>query len=79
MGWTAVKNGELLLLASNNFDVFITVDTNLHFQQNVRGLRIAVILLRVRTNRLADLLPLVPDLLAAIVSARQGAITVVGA
>ena len=54
MGWTAVKNGELLSLASAQFEVFITVDRNLSFQQNVRALQISVIVIRARTNRLAD-------------------------
>jgi predicted nuclease of predicted toxin-antitoxin system len=74
MAWTSIKNGELLALASAYFDVFITVDRNLSFQQNVRGLQIAVIVLHARTNRLADLLPLVPNLLNAIASAKPGAI-----
>jgi hypothetical protein len=43
MGWASVKNGELLDLASSQFDVFVTVDRNLSFQQNVRELRIAVV------------------------------------
>jgi hypothetical protein len=42
MGWRAVRNGELLSLASAEFDVFLTVDRNLAFQQNVAGLGIAV-------------------------------------
>ena len=40
MGWTAIQNGELLALASQSFDVFITVDRNLAFQQNLTGLAI---------------------------------------
>ena len=35
MGWTSIKNGELLALASEQFDVFVTVDRNLSFQQNL--------------------------------------------
>ena len=77
MGWTTIKNGELLALASQAFDVFVTVDRNLSFQQNLGGLPIAVIVLAARTNRLADLIPCVPDLLAAIASAKPGAAKVV--
>ena len=55
MGWTTIKNGELLTLAAEHFDVFVTVDRNLAFQQNVAAFSIAVIVLRARTNRLADL------------------------
>jgi hypothetical protein len=67
MGWTTIKNGELLALAANHFDVFVTVDRSLSFQQNL-----AVIIIRAKSNRLADLRPLTPQLLAAIESGRAG-------
>ena len=76
MGWTAIGNGELLALASREFDVFPTVDRNLAFQQNVDALTIAVIVLHAPTNRLADLRPLVPQLLAVLGSAQPGLITI---
>ena len=72
MGWTTIKNGELLVLASEHFDVFVTVDRNLSFQQNLGTFSIAVIVLSARTNRLAELKPLVPSLLAVIKSAKPG-------
>jgi hypothetical protein len=72
MGWTAIKNGELLTLASGHFDVFITVDRNLSFQQNLGAFTIAVVVLQAKTNRLADLRALVPKLLAAVESAAPG-------
>ena len=72
MGWTSIKNGELLALASERFDVFVTVDRNLPHQQNIRALPIAIITLQAKTNRLADLLPLVSNLLTAIRSAKPG-------
>lgn len=78
MGWTTIKNGVLLALASQQFDVFVTVDRNLAFQQNLEGLSIVVIVLRAHTNRLADLRPLVPDLMAAIESAEPGTVLFVG-
>ena len=78
MGWTTIKNGELLALASEHFDVFVTVDRNLSFQQNLGSLSIAVIVLRARTNRLADLKPLVPSLLAAIESVQSGVAEFIG-
>ncbi len=78
MGWATVQNGELLVLAAGAFDVFVTLDRNLMFQQNVANLRIAVIVLRARTNRLADLQPLIGELLSAIAAARPGAVVSVG-
>ena len=77
MGWTAIQNGELLALASQAFDVFVTVDRNLSFQQDLGRTPMAVVVLAARTNRLADLIPHVPELLAAIASAKPGAATVV--
>jgi hypothetical protein len=79
MGWTAVKNGELLALAARHFDVFLTVDRNLPFQQNLRAFPIRIIVLAAKTNRLIDLLALVPKLLAAIDSAAPGSSTMVEA
>jgi len=74
MGWTTIKNGELLALAGGQFEVFVTVDRNLSFQQNLISHPIAVIVLRAKTNRLADLKPLAPKLVAAIDSARPGVV-----
>ncbi|HVH75760.1 MAG TPA: DUF5615 family PIN-like protein [Stellaceae bacterium] len=79
MGWTSIKNGELLALASREFDVFITVDRNLSFQQKIGVLSIAVIVLHAATNRLADLRPLVPQLLAAIAPATPGQLIIIDA
>ena len=77
MGWASISNGELLALASREFDVFVTVDRNLAFQQNFGVLTITVVVLHARTNRLADLKPLVPRLLAALASAEPGRVTAV--
>ena len=78
MGWTTVKNGALLTLASQHFEVFITVDRNLSFQQNLDSFSVAVVVLRAKSNRLADLKPLVPSLLAAIASAPPAVATFIG-
>ncbi len=72
MGWTTIKNGELLTLAAEHFDVFVTVDRNLSFQQNLVSLSIAIVVLQAKTNRLVDLKPLVPKLLTAIEFAQPG-------
>ena len=74
MGWTAVRNGELLALASTHFDVFVTVDRNLSFQQDIVSFPIAVLVLQARTNRLADLRPLIPTLLSAIEAGQPGTV-----
>ena len=78
MGWATIKNGELLALASEQFDAFVTVDRNLSFQQNLSAFKIAVVVLRAKTNRLADIRPLVPDLLAVLSGLKPGTSTSVG-
>jgi hypothetical protein len=79
MGWAGVKNGQLLALAEAEFDVFITVDRNLSFQQNLPQFNIAVIVLQASSNRLADLKPLAPEVLAILATATKGQATVVSA
>ena len=79
MGWTTIKNGELLALASQHFDVFVTVDRNLAFQQNLSGFSVAVVILVAQSNRLSDLRLLVPQLLDAVETSRPGIAVSVGA
>jgi len=79
MGWAGVKNGQLLALAEAEFDVFITVDRNLSFQQNLPQFDIAVIVLQAPSNPLADLKPLVPEVLAILASVAKGQATTVSA
>lgn len=78
MGWVSIKNGELLMLAAQPFDVFVTVDRNLAFQQNLHVHSIPILVLRAKTNRLADLRPLVPMLLAAVDTAKGGGVEFIG-
>ena len=72
LGWAGIDNGELLARAENDFDIFITVDRNLSFQQNLPKFDIAVLVLRARTNRLKDLIPLVPKIIAALNKPEKG-------
>jgi hypothetical protein len=72
MGWATKKNGELPALAETEFDVFITVDRNLSFQQNLPKFNIAVLILRAPSNRLADLKLLVPKILSILPSLVKG-------
>lgn len=65
-GWSGVKNGKLLALADAEFDVFLTADQNLKYQQNLTAFRIAVILMAARNNRLQTLLPLMPEVREAL-------------
>ncbi|MEN8180314.1 MAG: DUF5615 family PIN-like protein [Pseudomonadota bacterium] len=75
MGWAGTKNGELLRLAVESFDVFITADLNLSYQQNLTQSQLAVIALAAPTNRLEDLLPLIPQIIELLPRIRAGRIT----
>ncbi|MEG4319427.1 MULTISPECIES: DUF5615 family PIN-like protein [unclassified Microcoleus] len=79
MGWAGIKNGQLLALVEAEFDVFITVDRNLSFQQNLPQFNIAVVVLQASSNRLADLKPVVPNILAILANVVKGQATVVSA
>jgi predicted nuclease of predicted toxin-antitoxin system len=72
LGWGNLDDGPLLDVMSGRFDVLITVDKSLSKQQQLNHRPFAVIVLRAKTNRLADLLPLVPALRIAIEELRPG-------
>ena len=78
MGWANFKNGQLLAVAQRAFDVFITVDHNLPYQQNLSQYNIAEVILRAPMNRLVDLKRLVPDLLATLPTVQAGQATTIG-
>ena len=62
-GWSSIKNEKLLALAATRFDVFLTADRNLEYQQNLSTLPIAVIVLFVRRTRMQAIEPVIPELL----------------
>ncbi len=76
--WSGKKNGELLGLADPQFDVLLTLDKNLPYQQNLDTKRIAVLIVRARSNRIQDLLPVIPECLAALESIQPQQVVSVG-
>ncbi len=80
LGWAGMKNG-LLLRATREagFQILVTVDRRMEYQQNIPKSGLALIVLQARSTRMPDLLPLVPSLLAAITGAQLGEITHVAA
>lgn len=68
LGWTSLKNGELLRRAAEQFDVLLTADQNLQYQQNLATLPIAVVVLVSTSNRIEALQPLIPELLEVLMS-----------
>ncbi len=78
MGWAAKENGELLQLASNLFDVFITVDQRLSYQQDVTRFSVAVVVLLARRNKIEFLIPLVPELRRVLRTLQPGKVYRIG-
>lgn len=79
MGWASRENGELLSLAVDQFDVFLPVDRNLSNQQDVGQFDIRAVVLVARSSRLADLQPLIPQVLETLETALPRQVTKVGA
>jgi hypothetical protein len=73
MGWSGKKNGELLqLMAWQRFEVLLTVDQSMRHQQNLQVAGVGVVVLVAPSNRLADLVPLMPSVLAALDTIKPG-------
>lgn len=78
-GWTSLKNGDLLRRAAERFDVLLTPDQNLEFQQNLALLPIAVVVMISDSNRLESLEPLVPNVLEVLKTLTPKTLVRVGA
>lgn len=79
LGWAGTRNGLLLRRAAAQFDVFLTVDQGIEFQQYLTGVDLAIVVVVARSNSIDDLRPLVPRVLAAISASSAGSIAVVRA
>ena len=69
--WLGLNNGELLRTVESSFDVFLTTDRQLPYQQNLRTLDLIVVIMRGLSNKIEDLLPLVPETLILLNSIRE--------
>ncbi len=78
-GFAGQKNGLLISLAeAAGFDLFLTMDKGLQYQQNLEGHRIAILIIRARSNRLEDLLPLLSACRLVMSSIQPGEVVRVG-
>lgn len=77
-GFAGKSNGELLKRAAGDFDVFVTLDKGVAYQQNLAGYEIGVVLIRARSSRVADILPHIPACLTALRSIQPGQVTQIG-
>jgi predicted nuclease of predicted toxin-antitoxin system len=71
-GFSGKENGELLTLAESKFDVLITIDKNIRYQQNIAGRKIAILIIRADSSDLEDVRPHVPEALAALRTIKPG-------
>ena len=78
LGWAGIQNGALLKRASDVCDIFISMDGNIEHQQSLTRLSFGVVVLHAASNRMADLLPIVPELREAIPTVRPGEVRHVG-
>ena len=74
MGWSGVKNGPLLRRAAQEFDVFLTVDQGVEYEQNLVGLDLAIVVMVAATSDIGDLRPLMPRVQETLSSASPGSI-----
>jgi len=72
MGWSGVKNGELLALAEKQFDLFITGDRNLSFQQNLRHTSLSIVVLAGESTQFDYTFPLMADVLRLLPTLQPG-------
>ena len=77
-GYGAKKNGELLSLMEGQWDVLLTNDRNIKYQQNMSGRNVSILVLCAKSNRIKDLLPLVPACAQALLSILPGSVVEVG-
>ena len=67
MGWSGKKNGELLqLMLQESFTILLTTDQNLRAQQNLQQVGVAVVVIVAPSNRLPDLVPLIPRICSVL-------------
>ena len=71
-GFGSKKNGELLALAEGRWNVLLISDRNIKFQQNMTGRSVSILILCPKSNRMKDLLPLMPACAQALLSIRGG-------
>ena len=79
MGWAGIENGDLLPLIKSVFEAFLTIDGNMRYQQKMSGRSFALIVLTARDNTIETLLPLMPQVLAALPAVMPGQIVKIDA
>jgi hypothetical protein len=78
MAWSGTKNTALLQLAAAEFDVFLTVDQGIPYQQNLQGLDLALVIIKAPSNDINDLRPKMPEVLRVLETIQPGQVVHVG-
>jgi hypothetical protein len=79
LGWSGIKNGELLRRMNGRFDALVTMDRRMPSQQNLADHPFGVVLVKARSNRMVHLRPLVSEILVALDGISHGELRQVGA
>jgi hypothetical protein len=77
-GWTGITNGDLLRRMAAEYDVLVTMDRGIEFQQNLATVSVAILLVRAPSNRMVHLLPLAPAILEALPVLKPGELHRIG-
>ena len=79
MGWSGMENGDLLKTAGDsNFDVMLTKDSGVEYEQPPSALPIAVVVMQAKTNKLDDIRPLILTVLSALANLQPGTLVRIG-
>ena len=78
-GWASIKNGKLLALAAGEFDVLLTADKGMEYQQNLANLPVAILIVLTRSNRMEHMAPAVPRILEALENLQPRMLTKIAA
>ncbi len=78
MGWSGTQNGELLSISETEFDVFVTIDQGIRYEQNLANWKLAILVLNARSNQIEDLKPIIPAALAELRCIQPGRVITIG-
>ncbi len=78
-GWSSKRNGELLRVAQEEFDVLVTMDRNLEHQQNLSAFNIGIVLILARSNQRGEVVPIMSEVNRAVRNVKPGTLVKVAA
>jgi predicted nuclease of predicted toxin-antitoxin system len=78
LGWDSLQNGALLAAANAEFDVLVTMDRNIPYQQNLKNIDLAIVIIRAFSNSKIVVAPLMPEVNRALATIQPGQVVYVG-